>query len=106
EPVASLDPATAAHVLTLIHDVCKADGIAAVVSLHQVSLAGRFADRIVGLANGTVVFEGAPGALDASAAAANSRAPPPLPPRAAAVLAAPDHATPHNASPDAAYVTV
>jgi len=97
EPVASLDPATAAHVLTLIHDVCKADGIAAVVSLHQVSLAGRFADRIVGLANGTVVFEGAPGALDASAVARIYGA--------AAVLAAPDHATPHNASPDAAYVT-
>src|SRR5262249_57143286 len=63
EPVASLDPATAAHVLTLIHDVCKADGIAAVVSLHQVSLAGRFAGRIVGLPNATPLFAGAPPAL-------------------------------------------
>ena len=67
EPVASLDPATAAHVLTLIHDVCKADGIAAIVSLHQVALARRFADRIVGLAKGAVVFEGRPDALDTSA---------------------------------------
>jgi phosphonate transport system ATP-binding protein len=67
EPVASLDPATAAHVLTLIHDICKADGIAAVVVLHQPSLARRFADRIVGLANGRVVFEGAPETLDTAA---------------------------------------
>jgi phosphonate transport system ATP-binding protein len=69
EPVASLDPATAVHVLTLIHDICKADGLAAVVSLHQVSLARRFGDRIVGLANGRVVFEGVPEMLDAPALA-------------------------------------
>lgn len=60
EPVASLDPASAAHVLTLIRDVCKADGIAAVVSLHQVDLARQFADRIVGMAGGAIVFDGAP----------------------------------------------
>jgi phosphonate transport system ATP-binding protein len=65
EPVASLDPSTAAHVLTLIHEVCKSSGIAAVVSLHQVDLACRFADRIVGLAAGTVVFDGPASALDA-----------------------------------------
>ncbi len=67
EPVASLDPATAARVLGLLHDICKADGIAAVVSLHQVSLARRFADRVVGLANGRILFEGAPQALDEAA---------------------------------------
>src|SRR5262245_37223328 len=60
EPVASLDPATAVHVLTLMHAICKSDGIAAVVSLHQVSLALRFADRIVGLAHGAVVFGDTP----------------------------------------------
>jgi phosphonate transport system ATP-binding protein len=69
EPVASLDPVTAVRVLGLIHDVCRADGIAAVVSLHQVSLARRFADRVVGLASGAVVFEGAPDDLDAAALA-------------------------------------
>jgi len=66
EPVASLDPATAVHVLALIHSICKADGIAAVVSLHQVSLARRFADRMVALASGALVFEGRPDELDAA----------------------------------------
>ena len=67
EPVASLDPATAQRVLALIHDVCQSAGIAAVVSLHQVDLARRFADRVIGLAAGRVVFDDAPGALDAGA---------------------------------------
>lgn len=59
EPVASLDPATAQGVLTLLHDICKADRLTAIVSLHQVNLARLFADRIVGLRQGRVVFEGA-----------------------------------------------
>lgn len=64
EPVASLDPATARHVLALIHDICKAQGIAAVVSLHQVDLAKAFADRIIGIHAGRIVFDGTPARLD------------------------------------------
>jgi phosphonate transport system ATP-binding protein len=60
EPVASLDPATAVNVLGLLHDICKADGITAIVSLHQVELARRFADRIVGLRAGAIVFDSEP----------------------------------------------
>ena len=63
EPVASLDPATADRILALLHRICKEDGITAVVSLHQVELAKRYADRIVGLAHGRVVFDGTPAAL-------------------------------------------
>jgi phosphonate transport system ATP-binding protein len=63
EPVASLDPATAERALQLFHDICRTDGITAVVSLHQVEFARRFADRIVGLAAGRVVFDGPPAAL-------------------------------------------
>jgi phosphonate transport system ATP-binding protein len=63
EPVASLDPATADRVLGLLHKICKADGIAAVVSLHQLDFARRYADRIVALAHGRVVFDGPPGKL-------------------------------------------
>lgn len=62
EPVASLDPATAQRVLALLHRICKADGLTAVLSLHQVSLALAFADRIVGLREGAVVFDGPPAA--------------------------------------------
>lgn len=58
EPVASLDPATAEALLSLIHEVCKTDGLTAIVSLHQVAFARRFADRIIGLRGGAVVFDG------------------------------------------------
>lgn len=47
EPIASLDPTTAAHILTDRRRICREDGITAVVSLHQVDLARQFADQIV-----------------------------------------------------------
>ncbi len=58
EPVASLDPATADRVLSLLHGICKSDGITAIVSLHQLDFARRYSDRIVALAQGAVVFDG------------------------------------------------
>lgn len=64
EPVASLDPATAETVLNLLRSICKQDGIAAVVSLHQLEYARHFADRIVGLADARVVFDGTAAALN------------------------------------------
>ena len=67
EPVASLDPAAADVVLRLLRDICHADGLTAVVSLHQVDLARRFAERIVGLRRGRVVFDGPPADLDRQA---------------------------------------
>ena len=59
EPVASLDPTTSHRVLSLLRRICKEDGITTVVSLHQVELAQDYGDRIVGLAHGHVVFDGA-----------------------------------------------
>jgi phosphonate transport system ATP-binding protein len=67
EPVASLDPETAVKVLGDLHRICREDGITAIVSLHQVDLARRFADHIIGLAQGHVVFEGKPDELGTSA---------------------------------------
>ncbi len=58
EPVASLDPATSEKILALLHRICREDKLNAVVSLHQVALAKMFADRIIGLADGEVVFDG------------------------------------------------
>jgi phosphonate transport system ATP-binding protein len=65
EPVASLDPETAVTVLSLLREICRQDGITVVVSLHQVDLARRFADRIVGLSAGRVVVDEPPSRLDA-----------------------------------------
>ena len=67
EPVASLDPATAHKILGLLHRVCREDGITSVVSLHQVDLARTYADRIIGLNQGQVVFDGPPDKLLAEA---------------------------------------
>ncbi|MFZ2088449.1 MAG: phosphonate ABC transporter ATP-binding protein [Desulfobaccales bacterium] len=60
EPVASLDPATSHKILNLLKTVCTNDGITAIVSLHQVELATAYADRIIALAGGKVVFDGPP----------------------------------------------
>ncbi|QIB50098.1 MULTISPECIES: phosphonate ABC transporter ATP-binding protein [Pseudomonas] len=63
EPVASLDPATSVRVLGLLRDICKEDGITAIVSLHQLEYARCFADRVVGLADSQIVFDAAPSEL-------------------------------------------
>jgi phosphonate transport system ATP-binding protein len=60
EPVASLDPATSDRVLSLLYRITKEDGLTTLVSLHQVEFARRYADRIVGLVGGRVVFDGSP----------------------------------------------
>ena len=43
--------------------ICKEDGITAIVSLHQLEYARRFADRVVGLADSQIVFDAAPSEL-------------------------------------------
>ena len=64
EPVASLDPIKALEVTELLHGICRERGICSVVSLHQVDLARRFADRIIALNGGHVVFDGRADALN------------------------------------------
>ncbi len=63
EPVASLDPASSENVLGFLRKICKEDGITAVVSLHQVEYARIFADRIVAMRGGSLVFDGPPEGL-------------------------------------------
>ena len=54
EPVASLDPDTAAAVLGLLRDLARKDGLAVLLCLHQPELAARFADRRLRLAEGQI----------------------------------------------------
>jgi len=63
EPVASLDPATSRRVLSQLKHIGLEDGITTVVSLHQVDLAREFADRIIAIAHGRVVYDGSPNEL-------------------------------------------
>lgn len=69
EPVASLDPKTARVILTDLRRAAHELDIAVLCNLHQVELAREFADRVVGIAWGRVVFEGTPGDLSTAALA-------------------------------------
>lgn len=64
EPVASLDPELAEQVMGVLARVAREDGVLTLINIHQVDLAKRFADRLVGVAQGGVVFDGPPAALD------------------------------------------
>ncbi|TQV63903.1 MAG: phosphonate ABC transporter ATP-binding protein [Halothiobacillaceae bacterium] len=63
EPVASLDPLASEEVLDLLKGICQNDGISVVANLHQVEYSRRYADRIIGINAGRVVFDGPPDAL-------------------------------------------
>lgn len=63
EPVASLDPKISRDILALIRDAARQRNTSVLCSLHQVELAREFGDRIVGMCDGRIVFDGAPAAL-------------------------------------------
>lgn len=65
EPTASLDPKTSRQIMRLIRELCEERGLTAIINIHDVDLARRFSDRIVGLHAGRIVFDGPPTALDA-----------------------------------------
>ena len=58
EPTSSLDPKTSVEIMSLMRDMGREHGIPVIVNMHDVELAKRFADRIVGMAGGTVVYDG------------------------------------------------
>ena len=64
EPTASLDPKTARQIMRLICEVCRERGLPAIISMHDVPLAKMFADRVIGLRAGEIVFDGLPAKLD------------------------------------------
>jgi phosphonate transport system ATP-binding protein len=68
EPVASLDPASAAGVLSALRSLATDHGKAVVCSLHQVDLVAGFADRVVGLRDGRVVLDVPADRFDSAAA--------------------------------------
>jgi phosphonate transport system ATP-binding protein len=67
EPVASLDQASSRVIMRLLRRTSAQRGATVLCSLHQVDLAREFADRIVGMRGGAVVFDGPPDSLDAPA---------------------------------------
>ena len=63
EPTASRDPKTSRQIMRLINELCSERGLTAIINIHDVLLAQMFAQRIVGLANGEVVYDGKPEGL-------------------------------------------
>ena len=63
EPTSSLDPKTSVEIMELIARRAGERDIPVIVNIHNVDLARRFADRIVGMAKGEIVFDGPPRAL-------------------------------------------
>ena len=67
EPVSSLDPRLSRVVLDILKRVCREDGITALVSLHTIELTREYADRVIGLRNGQIIFDGPSAELSAAA---------------------------------------
>jgi phosphonate transport system ATP-binding protein len=63
EPVASLDPATADSILQYLGEINR-EGISVICSLHFLSLARRYGNRVIALKDGLKVFEGHPPEID------------------------------------------
>jgi phosphonate transport system ATP-binding protein len=64
EPTSSLDPKTAVEVLELLVRLTGAARVPVILNIHNVELARRFAQRIIGMAGGVIVFDGPPEALE------------------------------------------
>jgi phosphonate transport system ATP-binding protein len=64
EPTSSLDPKTSVEIMELIARRAGERDIPVIVNIHNVELARRFADRVVGMSQGNVVFDGPPRSLE------------------------------------------
>lgn len=60
EPTASLDPKTSRQIMRLITELCEENQLAAIINIHDVALAQMYAERIVGLREGSIVYDGSP----------------------------------------------
>ena len=63
EPTASLDPKTSRQIMRLICELCQERKLSAIINIHDVLLAQMFAQRIVGLQLGEIVYDGSPNGL-------------------------------------------
>ena len=64
EPTSSLDPKTSVEIMELLTRVATSKNIPVIINMHDVELARRFANRIIGMAGGRVVYDGPPAGLN------------------------------------------
>ena len=60
EPIASLDPNSAKVIMDHLQNISSKMGITVLVNLHQVDVALKYSDKIIGINSGQVVYNGAP----------------------------------------------
>ena len=60
EPISSLDPKNAQRVMDDMLKINKEDGITIICNLHSLDVAKKYCDRLIGLSDGKVVFDGVP----------------------------------------------
>ena len=57
EPVSNLDPKLMADVLDLLLRICKQRQITLITSLHFVELVKKYASRVIGISEGSIIFD-------------------------------------------------
>lgn len=67
EPTASLDPKTSRQIMRLVRELVAERQTPAIINIHDVALARAYADRIIGLRDGIVVFDAEAAALTEAA---------------------------------------
>ncbi|MEK9196827.1 phosphonate ABC transporter ATP-binding protein [Lysinibacillus halotolerans] len=67
EPIASLDPNASKVIMDHLKDICETMGITVLVNLHQVDVALKYSDRVIGLNKGKIVYDGIPEKLSNAA---------------------------------------
>src|SRR6056297_265759 len=68
EPIASLDPMNAQVVMQSLRAIHEEDGRTVIANLHTLDTARRYCDRVIGMRDGRIVFDGTPEQLTTSAA--------------------------------------
>ena len=64
EPVASLDPVLAHSIMEHLEQINRDDGVTVLCSLHFLDLVHQYADRVVALNEGKLMFDGLPTEID------------------------------------------
>lgn len=63
EPVASLDPKNTVRIMEALQKVSQ-EGIAVMINLHSIELVKTYCTRVIGVAQGRIVYDGSPAGLD------------------------------------------
>ena len=63
EPTSSLDPKTSVEIMQLMCGLAEESQIPVMINMHDVELAKRFAQRVLGMSGGSIVYDGAPAGL-------------------------------------------